>query len=286
MERIGCRMQFRNIFVVLHINRGGGLALLWSEEISLDIQTYSDNYIDACINHGVDDAWQFTGFYEDPDTASREDSWSLLKALSQRSNYPWVVLGDFNEILLAEEKQGGLDRPEWQMLNFREALDFFSLKDLGFNGFPFTWCNRRPGVHNTWVRLDRGVATVDWILRFPTIKVHHLDCFHSDHKPVFLGLDLEVNRYYRKGRPFRFEAMWLKDNSCEKVIQMSWKNARWSGLVDKFNQNIVSCQEGLKGWNRNTFGHVRKTLQRSLKDLKQVKESDGYRNNPGHIFEL
>ena len=47
-----------------------------------------------------------------------------------------MVLGDFNEILLAEEKQGGLDRPEWQMLNFREALDFCSLKDLGFNGFP------------------------------------------------------------------------------------------------------------------------------------------------------
>ena len=83
MERIGCRMQFRNIFVVSCINRGGGLALLWREEISLDIQTYSDNHIDACINHGVDDVWRFTGFYGDPDTANREDSWSLLKALSQ-----------------------------------------------------------------------------------------------------------------------------------------------------------------------------------------------------------
>ena len=158
-----------------------------------------------------------------------------------------MVFGDFNEILLAEEKQGGSDRPKWNMLNFREALDFY--KDLGFNGFPFTWCNRRPGNHNTWVRLDRGVATVDWILRFPTIRVHHLDCFHSDHKPVFLGLDFEVNRFYRNGRLFHFGAMWLKDNSCEKVIQTSWKSARWFGLVDKFNQNIVSCQEGLKEWN-------------------------------------
>ena len=87
MERIGSCMQFRNIFVVPRINRGGGLALLWREEISLDIQTYSDNHIDAFINHGVDDAWWFTGFYGDPDTASQEDSWSLLKALSQQSNY-------------------------------------------------------------------------------------------------------------------------------------------------------------------------------------------------------
>lgn len=135
-----------------------------------------------------------------------------------------MVLGDFNEILLAEEKQGDLDKPECQMLNFREALGFCSLKDLGFNGFPFIWCNRRPSNHNVWVRLDRGIATVDWILRFPTTRVHQLVCFHSDHKPIFLGLDFEVNWFYRKGHPFRFEAMWLEDSSYEKVIQTSWKS--------------------------------------------------------------
>lgn len=50
--------------------------------------------------------------------------------------------------------------------------------------------------------LTGGVATVDWILLFPTIKAHHLDCFHSDHKPVFLGMDSDLNCFYRKGRPF------------------------------------------------------------------------------------
>ena len=74
MERIGHRMQFHNIFAVPRVNRGGGLALLWRDDISLDVQTYSDRYIDSFINHGVDDAWRFTSFYEDPDTASREDS--------------------------------------------------------------------------------------------------------------------------------------------------------------------------------------------------------------------
>ena len=30
-------------------------------------------------------------------------------------------MGDFNEITLTEEKQGGLDRPEAQMQGFRDA---------------------------------------------------------------------------------------------------------------------------------------------------------------------
>ena len=66
------------------------------------------------------------------------------------------VWGDFNEIIRAEEKQGWLDRPERQMQGFRDAIDFGGLKDLDFNGFPFTWCNRRPSDQNVWVRLDEG----------------------------------------------------------------------------------------------------------------------------------
>lgn len=47
---------------------------------------------------------------------------------------------------------------------FGMFLDYCHLKDLGFNGFPYTWCNCRFGAQNTWIRLDRGVATIEWIL--------------------------------------------------------------------------------------------------------------------------
>ena len=137
---------------------------------------------------------------------------------------PWVCLGNFNEILFAEEKQGWLDQPERQMQGFRDALDDCRLKDLGFNDFPFTWCNRRPGDQNVWVRLDRGVASIDWILRFSATRIHHLEAFLSDHKPLLLGSDSELKSFYRKGRPFRFESMWLKDRTCEAVVQDSWGN--------------------------------------------------------------
>ena len=55
MERIGRKMQFNNIFVVPRVNMADSLALLWREEINLDIQMYSNCHIDAFINHGVDD---------------------------------------------------------------------------------------------------------------------------------------------------------------------------------------------------------------------------------------
>ena len=103
---------------------------------------FFDNHIDLIIDHGVDDAKRFTGFYGDPMTTNQENSWSLLRMLSNRFNLPWVCVGDFNEILFANEKQKWLDKLERQMQGFQDAFEFCKLKDLGISGFPFTWCNR------------------------------------------------------------------------------------------------------------------------------------------------
>ena len=261
-------------------NIRGGLALFWLNDTRVDIQSYFDHRIDAIIDHGVDDAWQLMGFYGDPDTASQEDSWSLLKALSTQVSHPWICIGDFNEILLAEEKQGWLDRLERQMQGFWDALDFCGLKDLGFNGFPFTWSNRQPRDQNVWIQLDREVATMDWIFKFPTSRIHHLDAFHSNHKPFLLCLDSELNCFYCKGCPFRFETMWLKDISCEGVVKDSWGDDSMGGSVWSFNRKIFACQDNLREWNRKSFGHVRNLLQRKLAYLKSLEESNGYRQQP------
>ena len=104
LERIGRKIQFSNLFVVPRHSIGGGLALYWPADMNVDVQTFSVRHIDAIIDLGVNDAWPFTGFYGDPEIANQESSWSLLRLLSQRFNLPWVWMGDFNEILFAEEK--------------------------------------------------------------------------------------------------------------------------------------------------------------------------------------
>lgn len=58
-------------------------------------------------------------------------SWDLLKALKPVDNAPWLVIGDFSEILFHHEKSGGNLRSEKLMHNFRTALEHYGLKDLG-----------------------------------------------------------------------------------------------------------------------------------------------------------
>uniref|UniRef100_A0A2N9GDB5 Reverse transcriptase domain-containing protein n=1 Tax=Fagus sylvatica TaxID=28930 RepID=A0A2N9GDB5_FAGSY len=219
LERLRCQLQFENKFVANSRNKGGGLCLLWKKEIKLRVNSYSHSHIDAIVNENQQDTWRFTGFYGAPETHKRDESWNLLRRLNSQMTVPWCCMGDFNELVRIEEKQGSHNRSERQMQLFRDVLDECGLVDLGFSGPRFTWTNNRPG-DMTWERLDRVVATPDWLLMFPSARVYHLEGRWSDHKPIWVNTEPVVKP---TKRPFRFEEVWTSDQGCEEVIKASWQ---------------------------------------------------------------
>ena len=52
----------------------------------------------------------------------KSDSWVQLRDLHGRISQPWLVLGDFNEILYNTEKEGGVPRPQRYMQAFHDAF--------------------------------------------------------------------------------------------------------------------------------------------------------------------
>ena len=79
--------------VVPSKGRSGGLALLWKKELKVSVQTFSDNHIDAIVDQGVTrHQWRITGFYGNPETSKRQESWLLLKRLATLNSLPWSAL--------------------------------------------------------------------------------------------------------------------------------------------------------------------------------------------------
>ena len=87
------------------------------------------------------------------------DSWKLIEQLRKSSDLPWLIMGDFNEIMHLSEKVEGNLRPEWQMRSFVETINRCQLRDLGFTRSEFSW-SRRLGSRG-WVRerLDRAFVS-------------------------------------------------------------------------------------------------------------------------------
>jgi hypothetical protein len=182
------KMGMRGCFGVDRKRYGGGLALLWYACVTVHIQSYSPSHIDAHVfqDHGVSRC--FTGFYGHPKTALRYLSWALLLSFHALSDKPWMVLGDFNEILALKEKQGCEDKSFHQMARFRDVLANCSLMDFGFLGPEFTWSNRREDDDLVRVQLDRGLATSEWKLLFPNSSVRYLKIANSNHLCLLVDL--------------------------------------------------------------------------------------------------
>ncbi|KAM7258105.1 hypothetical protein ACFE04_013846 [Oxalis oulophora] len=99
-----------------------------------DVYRKSSAKTAAHIDVVVGESWRCTGFYGNPVASLRKHSWLHLQNLKSASNLPWLVGGDFNEILSNEEKWGGRLKPKRQMESFQRAWEKEQMKPSSGKG--------------------------------------------------------------------------------------------------------------------------------------------------------
>ena len=119
-------------------------------------------------------SWIISPMYATPHLTKRKILWSNLTKVAQLHNLPWLVLGDFNEVLCGEDRYGGRQVNINRALEFKECLDLCNLLDLGFSGLKFTWLNLRQVTDLILERIDRCFGNPSWRIAFPEASVTHL----------------------------------------------------------------------------------------------------------------
>ncbi|XP_062017671.1 uncharacterized protein LOC133734024 [Rosa rugosa] len=271
MDGVRRQIGWKNCFVVeckfvpkknsKGVSRSGGLALLWEEDVVVDIQSFSDSHIDVVVGEPSDPKrWRFTGFYGQPRPENRHLSWALLKTLSLHGNLPWVVGGDLNEITSTDDKEGGVVRNIRQMMGLRDALDFGLLSDIKFLGPRYTWQGIRGG-HLIKIRLDRFVASQSWKNLYSASRVLHLNPSTSDHLLILLEVREHMQTKRRRGRRFRFEELWLREEDCKQIVEQSWESGSGSDAFSKICDKIRRTRSALESWSFDKFRSLTRTIE-------------------------
>lgn len=101
----------------------------------------------------------------------RRELWQDLKSHQDSPmirNKPWLVFGDFNEILDEEEHSGNEDMSLVSngMREFQSMANYCSLIDMSYQGPKLTWSNKRD---NDLIckKLDRTLMNDSWLQKFP-----------------------------------------------------------------------------------------------------------------------
>lgn len=210
-DEISSHVKFDRMYRMDGDGRRGGIWIFWDPiYVKLDVVHATPQAVHVVIQVlPLPFTWLFTAVYASPTRALRNQFWQELSNISISPNTPWLVAGDFNEILSQEEKHGGRPFNPSKAIYLQNFIQQQQLFDLVFSGSKYTWSNKRDGRTDLiFERIDKAFANSSWLDLFPTSWVMHLPRVTSDHHPLLLS----TQRNFRNTneRTFRFESMWLR----------------------------------------------------------------------------
>jgi hypothetical protein len=144
------------------------------------------------------------------------------------------------------------------------------LIDLSFAGNPYTWCNNRQGSATIKERLDKGLASLNWILLHCDYSLLHIPVFNFDHNPISLNTN---NHSFYLPRPFRFEEFQTKDTSCGKVIATAWKSPVLGNPSIYLPKKLTLTKIAMLKWNSSHFGNIQRNIKATLLQLDYIQNS-------------
>ncbi|KAK4279410.1 hypothetical protein QN277_011196 [Acacia crassicarpa] len=139
VRKIRRRCGFVEEWLVDPVGTSSGLALWWSEELTVNILFSSSNIIHTSVmSTSLSTPAYITFIHAPTDEGDRLLCWQEVRRIKNSIMTSWLCMGDFNDILAQDEKCGGLPKAWRKILNFKCFVEDCELEDLGFNGPCFT----------------------------------------------------------------------------------------------------------------------------------------------------
>lgn len=176
--------------------------------------------------------------YGAPAAENRASFWSKLTTVGQGRDDPWLLKGDFNDILNNAEKIGGPTRPEGSFTAFRSFVAQNGLWDLKHSGEQRLWRGNRY-THFIRSRLDRAMASCSWLEAYPMGRCRYLRFEGSDHRPLISYFNSDKPK--RRGM-FRFNRALTEHEEVTQLIDTAWNSSPLNSVIEKLNarrRNII-----------------------------------------------
>lgn len=182
---------------------GGRIWFLWRPSLSVVVYLKSDQFI-LCgvIDPATGMECTVAFVYAHNTEAERRNLLRDLVTLSSNhlvAESPFIVMGDFNQIVTAAEHYSLLpyDLPVRGMEEFQECLQQSNLSNLDIRGTFFSWSNKRP-EDPILRKLDRVLCNEKWRERYPESVSIFEAPGDSDHSPAVVEFS-SVNQIRKCG---------------------------------------------------------------------------------------
>lgn len=145
-----------------------------------------------------------------------------------------LVVGDFNVISRASEKEGGLATNIRNMEEFNQAIFNWGLSYVDFDDSTFTLTN---GVVRQC--LDRALINAQWAEAYSLTRVSHMSRGKLDHAPLIVRCNLGQTRK----TSFSYHNVWHRHSDFIVIVRETWQiPVEGSSLYAVSPKGNLNCQ--------------------------------------------
>lgn len=261
-----------------YANNNNKIWIMWSNEYTVFIISDTEKQVTCKINHpSTDMDFHITCVYAKCRTALRKTLWEDLASFANSTTGSWSIMGDFNVIVDAEEKEGGKPYRIDKRFDFINCIEDCGVQDVGFVGNTHTWYNNRDAPDTIWKRLDRVLYNSEWFDLFNKTYVTHLARTCSDHTPLlvqFSNCEDEFSRY------FKFLNTWTDHPQFHDVVKKVWEEECHGNPMWILHQKLKRTATKLRSWSKETYGDIYGEPKRMEEDVIKLEHQLVHNNNP------
>ncbi|XP_057730369.1 uncharacterized protein LOC130945683 [Arachis stenosperma] len=171
---------------------------------------------------------------------------------------PSCYMGDFNEIVHVDERQGTDVLP-------RSAEDFKSwIQDMHLVNLPLIDCKFTWFRGQSCSRIDKALVSLEWLEEFSEIRIRGGPRSLSDHYPVIL----EVMKQRAGPSAFRSLNSWFTHEGFLRMVKEEWRGLGEIQFTDKLKVLTIP----LGKWHKVYFGDMDKKITKFEEEIKKVDD--------------
>lgn len=231
--------------------RGGRILLLWNpDKVKLSLLLAMPQVMHTMVTCRISSiSFSISFIYAASSLVNRREAWGNLIDIGTDLTSPWLVLGDFNNVLFPVDRANGREVCPYEVKNFSDCCSALGLVDLNSVGQFFTWSN-----NSVLSKIDRVLVNQVWLSSALYGLAHFLPagCL-SDHSPSVVSL---LSPVFNCKPSFRFYNMWISHVSFFSTVEAAWSSSFRGTKQYVLCSKLRVLKSHLRQLNRKHFSHI------------------------------
>lgn len=220
-DRIRKKMKLNGYYLDNYPNHENGrIWLQWDDSRRhIDCIHSTDQMLHCRVTDaaGVFMFWM-TAVYAHNQLNRRKTLWQDIVKIYTQQTGPWVLIGDFNNVLKAEDRIGGTAVTENEYIDIVEMMSNAGLYEVERDGDYFTWSNKQ-GENVIYSRIDHVLCNAEWMQTNENTTVTNMPPSISDHSMIILDDHATVQK---PGKCFKFVNCCAEMDNFQETVENNW----------------------------------------------------------------